>query len=244
MNFLSIFRSSPEKQIVKARKRVKEPHGDASVRVSACQKLAEMGTPEAIIALLDRFKITVSPATQDEAEKEQVLEWVVGHGRHSVQPLWQFLRTERQVYWPVRALREILSEDEFVASMEETLRHLWENSPASPEPQAQMIHVIEDLYSPGLEDVITRHLAERDDDLRLASIDYLMKHAGDKAREAILACYLDSQDRPRIKAHLLDCLSEHEWVVRGFRSAIEETLPSDYVLTRDGRIRRIGKHRS
>ena len=67
MSFLSIFKNSPEKQIAKARKRVKEPHGDASIRVAACQKLAAMGTLESIEALLDRFKITVAPATQDES---------------------------------------------------------------------------------------------------------------------------------------------------------------------------------
>ena len=241
MSFLSIFKNSPEKQIAKARKRVKEPHGDASVRVAACQKLAAMGTSEAIEALLDRFKITVAPATQDESEKEQVFQWLVSHDAKSVvHPLSRFLLAERQVYWPVKVLRAILAKEEFIDSMEKTLSYLLKNPPASPEPQAQMIRVIEDLHSPGLEEVITGHLRERDDDICLASIDYLMQHAGDQTRETILECYLDAQERPRIKAHLLDCLSEKGWVVRGFRSAVEKTLPAEYVLTRDGRIRRIG----
>jgi HEAT repeat protein len=240
MSFLSIFKNSPEKKIAKARKRVKEPHGDASVRVAACQTLAAMGTSEAIEALLDRFKITVAPATQDESEKEQVFQWLVSCDVKSVHPLSRFLRAERQVYWPVKALRAILAEEEFIDSMEKTLAHLQENPPASPETQAQMIRVIEDLHSSGLEEIITGHLRERDDDICLASIDYLVQHAGDQTRKTILECYLDSQDRPRIKAHLLDCLSEKGWVVRGFRAAVEKTLPAEYVLTRDGRIRRIG----
>ena len=240
MSFLSIFKNSPEKQIAKARKRVKEPHGDAAIRVAACQKLAAMGTLESIEALLDRFKITVAPATQDESEKEQVFQWLVSHDVKSVQPLSRFLRTERQVYWPVKALRTILAEEEFIDSMEKTLSHLLENPPASPDPQAQIIRVIEDIHSPDLEKIIKGHLGDRDDDICIASIDYLVQHAGDQTRETILECYLDFQERPRIKAHLLDCLSEKGWVVRGFRSAVEKTLPMEYALTRDGRIRRIG----
>ena len=241
MDLLSIFWPSPERQIAKARKRVKEPHGDASVRVGAAQKLAEMGTPEALRALLDRFQITVSPSVQDEEEKEQVLSWIVHHGEKTIPPLMQFLKTERQVYWPLRALREILSREELISRLEELLRYHWENPPASPEPQAQMIRSLRDLHSPGLEEVVRLHLQERDDDIRLASIDYLFELPEQDVREAILECYLDSDDRPRIRAHLLERLEQQRWSVRGYRPKIEETLPQEYALTRDGQIRRIGK---
>ena len=108
MNLLSIFRSSPEKQIEKARKKVKEPHGDSANRINAAYRLLEIGTPEAILALLDRFTIDVSPSSQDEEEKEDVLRQIVKRGEGAVSALINFLERERQVYWPVRALKEIL----------------------------------------------------------------------------------------------------------------------------------------
>ncbi len=241
MDFLSIFRVSPERQIAKARKRVKEPHGDASVRIGAAQKLHEMGTSEALRALLDRFQIAVSPSVQDEQEKEQVLAWVVVHGKTAVQPLIQFLKTERQVYWPLRALREILTREELISRLEELLRHHWENPPASPEPQAQMIRSLGELHSPGLEGIVRLHLEERDDDIRLSSLDYLLELPEQDAREAILECFLHSEDRPRIRAHLLEQLEKNGWKVKGYRRKIEDSLPEEYALTRDGQIRRIGR---
>ena len=48
MSIFSLFRGSPEKQLLKLRKKTKEPHGDASVRINAAYKLYEIGTPEAI----------------------------------------------------------------------------------------------------------------------------------------------------------------------------------------------------
>ena len=241
MDFLSIFRASPERQIAKARKRVKEPHGDASVRIGAAQKLYEMGTSEALRALLDRFQIAVSPLVQDEQEKEQVLAWVVVHGETTVPPLMQFLKTERQVYWPLRALREILTREELISRLEELLRHHWENPPASPEPQAQMIRSLGELHSPGLEEIVRLHLEERDDDIRLSALDYLLALPEQDVREAILGCFLHSEDRPRIRAHLLEQLEKNGWKVKGYRRKIEDALPETYALTRDGQIRRIGR---
>lgn len=241
MDLLSLFRPSPERQIAKARKRVKEPHGDASVRIAAAEKLHQMGTPEALRALLDRFQIAVSPSVQDEQEKEQVLFWIVEHGEEALDPLMRFLKSERQVYWPLRALREILDEKQLIARLEEILRYHWENPPASPEPEAQMIRSLGTLHSPGLEEVVRRHLDSRDDDIRLAAIDYLFEQPEDDVREDILECYLASEDRPRIRAHILEKLEEKSWSVKGYRPRIEETLPEQYGLTRDGLLRRIGK---
>ena len=237
MDILSIFRTPPEKQIRKARKRVKEPHGDAAVRINAGRRLWEIGTPEAILALLDRFTISSSPLVQDEEEKEDVLAWIVELGPKGVPPLKTFLKRERQVYWPVRALREILSEEELTASINEVLRYHWENPPASSEPKAQLIQLLEKLHSPELLETMRLFLEDEDDDVCLGTLDYLFGQPEEEVREAILQCYLDSEDRPRIRAGILDRLAEAGWGVRGHRPRVEESLPEGYTLTRDGSVK-------
>ncbi len=237
MDILSIFRASPEKQIRKARKRVKEPHGDAAVRINAARRLWEIGTPESILALLDRFTITSSPLVQDEEEKEDVLAWIVELGTKGVPPLKTFLKRERQVYWPVRALREILSEEEFTASINEVLLYHWENPPASSEPKAQLIRLLDRLHSPELLQTMRLFLEDEDDDVCLGTLDYLFGQSEEEVREAILQCYLDSEDRPRVRTSILDRLAEAGWRVRGHRPRVEESLPEGYTLTRDGTVK-------
>ena len=237
MDLLSIFRPSIEKQIQKARKRVKEPHGDAAVRINAARRLWEIGTPEAILALLDRFTITSSPLRQDEEEKEDVLTWIVEIGREAVVPLETFLKRERQVYWPVRALREILTEKELTASINGVLRYHWEYPPASSEPKAQLIRLLDELYSPELLETMLLFLQDEDDDVCLGSLDYLLDQPEEEVREAVLQCYLDSEDRPRIRAGILDRLVQSNWRVRGYRSRFEESLSDGYSLTRDGTVK-------
>ena len=239
MDILSIFRSSPQKQIEKLRKKVKEPHGDPAVRINAARRLFEMGTPEAIAVLLERFTINVSPSRQDEEEKEEVLRWIVSFGEKAVPPLRDFLKRERQVYWPVRALKGILSQEELIREINQILRYHWENPPASTEPQAQLIRAMHGMHSPELEETVRLYLQEKDDDVLLAALDFLFEQSGEESREAVLQCYLDSEDRPRLRAHILDRLAEKRWSVRGYRPKIEETLPESYTLTREGTVKRI-----
>jgi len=240
MDILSVFRRSPEKQIQKLRKKVKEPHGDASVREGAAQRLFQMGTVPAVRALLDRYTISVSPSVQDEREKTEVCSWLVQMGFDAVPPIIDFLKNERSIYWPIRALREILNESAFVEHVESLLRFHWENPPASALPKAQIIRSLEGLYSPELEQTIRLFLEDEDDDVRLAAIEYMLERPEDTAREWILETYLNSEDRPRVQNQILMSLVENGWTVRGYRPVIEASLPDMFALTREGRVRRVG----
>ncbi len=241
MSIFSIFIGSPEKQIQKLRKKVKEPHGDASVRVNAAYKLYEMGTPAAILTLLERLTISVSPATQDEEEKDQVLRWVVDLGQDALEPLKSFLRTQRQVYWPIRGLQELVSEAKVLEIIQETLQHLWESPPATTEPQAQMIQSVVGKSMPALTETVRRYLAEKDDDVTLAALEYLFQLPPDEARESVLETFLECADRPRVRGQILKKLARLGWSVKGFRAKIEESLPAGHVLTRDGAVKIIGQ---
>lgn len=240
MDIFSIFRRSPEKQIQRLRKKVKEPHGDASVRENAAQRLYEIGSAPAIRALLDRYTITVSPSSQDEREKAEVCSWLVRKGTEVVPPIIDFLKRERFVYWPFRALREILSGDELIKEVQKLLRFHWENPPASAFPKAQLIRSLEDLHSPGLEETVRVFLEDEDDDVRLGAIEYLLGCPEENARKWILETYLNSEDRPRIQMQILEHLVEKAWSVRGYRPAIEASLPDAFTLTREGRVKRVG----
>jgi len=240
MDLWALFQRSPERQIERLRKKVKEPHGDASVRQNAAQRLFEMGTEPALRSLLDRYKISVSPSVQDEQEKHQVHRWLVALGEKAIPPLIDYLKTERLVYWPAKALQDILSPEEQAEQFQSLLEFLWENPPASPVPKTQLLRALGDLYSPGLQEAVGRFLEDEDDDVRLSAILYLMDRPEEEAREAVLKCYLDSEDRPRVRNQILEFFMEKGWSVRGFRPAVEESLPEGFMLTRDGKVKRVG----
>jgi len=240
MDLLSFFKSTPEKQIERLRKKVKEPHGDPAVRQGAAQKLFSMGTDAALRALLDRFTISVSPSVQDESEKEEVFRWLVSLGQKAVPPLLAFLRNERFLYWPIKTLQEILTPEDLARELTNTLEFLWTNPPATPIPKTQIIRSLGALHTPALETAVRTYLTDQDDDVRLASVEYLIARPEEEVREAILQCYFDSSDRPRVRSQILELLVEKGWSVRGHKPAMEESLPFGFLLTREGKVKRIG----
>ena len=56
----------------------------------------------------------------------------------------------------------------------------------------------------------------------------------------MLKCYLDAEDRPRVRAQILERLAELGWKVTGFRAKVEESLPPGYTLSRGGTLRVLG----
>ncbi|MEE8348916.1 MAG: hypothetical protein V3R94_05050 [Acidobacteriota bacterium] len=241
MDLLSLFRSSPEKQVERFRKKVKEPHGDSATRMNAALRLREMGTPESILALLDRFTINVDPSGQDEEEKQEVLSWIVQMGEEAVPPILRFLKRERQLFWPVKALRHSVDEQEFAKRMNEVLMDHWKSPPASSDPTAQLIRLLEGLGTPELLSTIKLFLEDQADDVRLAALDHLFAQDEDEIRETILQCYLESEERPRVRSHILFGFVERRWSVKGYRSKVEETLSDGYKLTRDGLVQTVGR---
>jgi len=239
MSLLSFFQSTPEKQIARLRKKVKEPHGDAAIREGAADKLFRMATPESLRALLDRYTINVSPSTQDEREKSMVKSWLVDLGDRAVDPIIDFLKNERSVYWPVQILKEILAEEDFARELNNILLYLWDNPPATAFPKTQLIRSGEGLDSTDLISTVNKYLDDEDDDVRLAAIDFLIACREKDTREKLLECYLDSEDRARIRLQILERFAEKGWTVKGFRPQVEETLPENFALTREGKVKRL-----
>ena len=240
MDLWALFQRTPERQIERLRKKVKEPHGDPSVRQNAAQRLYEMGTEPALRALLDRYTISVSPSVQDEQEKNQVHHWIVVLGKKAIPPLMDYLKSERLVYWPAKALQDILEPNEQAEQFQFLLEYLWKNPPASAIPKTQLLRALGELHSPGLQETVSEYLGDEDDDVRLAAIQYLMDRPEEEAREAVLECFLGSEDRPRVRNQILEFFMEKGWSVRGFRPAVEESLPEGLILTRDGKVKRVG----
>ena len=88
-----------------------------------------------------------------------------------------------------------------------------------------------------LVEVVKLFLKDESDDVRLVTLDYLFEGEDENLREAILDCYLDSEDRPRVRNKILECLVSKTWSVRGYRPKIEKTLPDGYALSRDGKVK-------
>lgn len=227
-----------ERQIGRALKHAIQTHGDAAARVGAMERLASWKTPSSATALLRRFTIQVPQETMDLEEKQYTVRLLTEMGRVAVDPILNFIRSEPEVTWPMRALREILPPEEFIAALTESLENLGRSYTRWPEAKVAMIEHLPKEAFPQLRDTLLRFLDDEDDDVCIAAADYLAHHGDDEIRERLVETLLKAEFRPRVRGRILELFTDLELSVKGYRKKVEEIIQEPFYLTAKGTIKR------
>jgi hypothetical protein len=242
MEFLSkIFstQSGPSKrQIKRAIKQVTQIHGEAGTRVGAMERLASWRTPEAAAGLLRRFTVQTPQASMDLEEKQYAVKLLAQMGKEAVPPILQYLVTEPDVTYPVRALSQIFSPEEFHRSLTDILNSLSIGYTRWPEAKTVLIEHLSDEAFPQVHETVLRFLEDEDDDVCISAIDYLARNSDESMREKLLQVFLQSEARPRVRGRILDHFCEREWPVKGYRKKMEEAIALPFYLTAKGTVKR------
>jgi HEAT repeat protein len=202
------------------------------------ERVASWRTSEAAAALLRRFTVQTPQASMDLEEKQYAVRLLVQMGRVAVDPILSYLRTEPDVTYPVGALKEIFSPDEFHKSLTDILAGLSTAYTRWPEAKAVLIGHLSDEAYPQVADTVIRFLGDEDDDVCIAAIDYLARNGDEAVREKLLQVFLEAEARPRVRGRILDHLCEREWPVKGYRKRMEEAIALPYYLTSKGTVKR------
>ena len=227
-----------ERQIRRGIKQVTQTHGDPATRVAAMQRLAAWKTPEAATALLRRFTIQVPQETMDLEEKQYTVQLLTEIGRAAVAPIQNFLRTEAEVTWPVRALHEILPPEEYIAALKEALERLESAYTRWPEAKVVMIEHLPDEALGQVRETLLRFLEDEDDDVCIAAADCLARSGEDEVRERLIETLLGAESRPRVRGRIFELFCDREWAVKGYRKKVEEVIQEPFYLTAKGTVKR------
>ncbi|MGA2264608.1 MAG: HEAT repeat domain-containing protein, partial [Acidobacteriota bacterium] len=193
-----------ERQINRVLKQVTQTHGDPATRVAAMERLAGWKIPAAATALLRRFTIQVPQETMDLEEKKYTVQLLTEMGRAAVEPILNFLRTESEVTWPVRALREVLPGEEYLAALKDTLERLESTYTRWPEAKVVLIEHLPDEALPQVRETLLRFLEDEDDDVCIAAAYYLARNGDDEIRERLIETLLNAEARPRVRGRIFE----------------------------------------
>ena len=227
-----------ERQIKRVLKQVIQTHGDPATRVAAMERLAGWKIPAAATALLRRFTIQVPQETMDLEEKKYTVQLLTEMGRAAVEPILNFLRTESEVTWPVRALRELLPREEFLAALKDTLERLESTYTRWPEAKVALIEHLPDEASPLVRETLLRFLEDEDDDVCIAAAYYLARNGDEEIRERLIETLLNAEARPRVRGRIFELFCDREWGVKGYRKRVEEVIQEPFYLTAKGTVKR------
>jgi HEAT repeat protein len=138
----------------------------------------------------------------------------------------------------VRALQEILPQEEFISALQETLRQLGSSYTRWPEAKVVLIEHVPDEAFPKVLETMLGFLEDEDDDVCIAAAYYLSRNGDDDVRERLIETLLKTESRPRVRGRIFELFCDREWVVKGYRKKVEEVIQEPFYLTGRGTVKR------
>lgn len=249
MSFLSFFGKGPmsQKKVDKVAKLACNPFAQPDVRMREMQRLLEDGSTAALTGLLKRFAANASGSIADEDEKQYLEDAVTEVGDAVVPPLQQFIRTEKQLTYALRAYERIRGKEEAVRFFIEALERYGPDHHRSGEAKQQLVlQLSEYLADSRVLPALIPFLRDHGDDVRWAVID-MMEAAADldlvdealqqkAAAEMIeLVC---EECGPRIQKRAADVLCRREWRLLSAPEQLAPALNDSFFLDKKKYVRR------
>lgn len=242
MGIFGLFGGSREKREAKRirdlAKRSQEKYGDAAMRSKALENLKDIGTPEALAALLQRFTAKTEPGITDSEEKDYTVQLLTSFGEDAIVPVVEFLeRTDSGVSWGVRCLESLVGEDELIGAIAKILDRLSTQYARDPEKKVVLLKLLAEHRDERIAPTAAKFLDDPADDVRIAALSTLVAQGGGGQEEGVVECLLTAE-APRVKAACAQALADLGAAVPSRRDEVSASLPGGFRLGSDGIVRK------
>jgi hypothetical protein len=207
-------------------------------RQEAIQQLAAMGTADAVAALLRRFTFIIDPSITDQEEKEVAFGGIVKAGRDAIEPIRSFVAKAESLAWPMRVMKEIVTDEEFVGELLLWLSK-WDTEYAKfIDPKIQILVALEENKGPNVRAEVERFLLDVNEVARFHAVGALLVQAEPEAIGPLLDCLID-EESVRVKHRILDGFLTLGWTVpEEKRESVRKALPSGTTVDAVGYIKK------
>lgn len=206
-------------------------------RQEALEALAAMGTVDAAEALLKRFTFSIDPSITDQDEKELAFEGILKAGADALGPVRTFAAKAESLAWPMRILKALVSEDEYVKELLKWLER-WDTEYSKfIDPKLQLLSGLEDFKQDGIADGVEKFLEDVNEPARFHAVATTLVQDVDASER--LAKVLADEESVRIRNKISAGYVEKGWSVpEELREKVRAGLTSDYTLSSDGKIQK------
>ncbi|HEY0841004.1 MAG TPA: HEAT repeat domain-containing protein [Vulgatibacter sp.] len=225
------------KRIRDLAKKSQEKYGDPTGRSRALEGLRDIGSADAIAALLQRFTVHTEPGITDAEEKDYVFGMITSFGEKAVDPLVDFLRRSDSVAWAVRCLEEIVPQEELVRISTELLQRLASEYSRDPEKKVVLINRLSTIHDDRVPPAVAPFLEDASDEVIIAALANLVEQKASACADAIAACLVGAE-APRVRAAAAAALADLGTPVESRREELTAKLPAAFRIGPDAIVRR------
>jgi hypothetical protein len=207
-------------------------------RQEAIAALAEMGTPEAVTALLKRFTFTIDPSITDQEEKDGAFSGILRAGKDAVEPTRAFATKAESLGWAMRVVKDVLSEDEYI---EELLLWLarWDTEYSKfIDPKIQLLVTLEDHKNSKIAPAVEPFLHDVNESARFHAVATTLAQ-NDASTLVTLLRILPDEESFRVKTKIADGIAARAWAIpEDVRAETRKHLPPGFSIDGDGVLRK------
>ena len=232
--------SKDTRAVGKWSKRLMAKYQQTAERKRAIEALASIGSEEAVVALLRRYQYRTEATIVDEDEKEMVFHFVVQLGESAVPGLIQYIQNDTHLYWPIKALREIVGDEEAATQVLLALDGIDDSFGANRDRREQLVDNLRGLASDErvFERLVTM-VSDDDEEIVIRAIDGLSTRSGElEVTQAVVPLLLDDERSHRVRTMIMELMIQHEWNVKRFKRSLLGKIPDSYFIDDTGVVRR------
>ncbi len=245
LDFLFDKEAAEERRIKKLKKKLTNMYVQDAERQYAVEELREIGTPEAIQALLARFEETSHNHTTDPDEKQFVYTVLVDLGRRGevdvVQIITDYLKeADENINWPLKVLTDLVSYDEMVDVLAELLSALDIGYRRNPEKKQELMLRAAEFEDPRLAEEVIRFLEDDNETIRFLAVDAAMAQNEDDIVEEAMRERLRTEESLRTVQKITDIFVDNPaWTIpEDDQEEVEQNLPDGFGVHKKGHIYR------
>ncbi|MFT7621029.1 MAG: hypothetical protein ACI9WU_000190 [Myxococcota bacterium] len=221
-------------------KRLMNKYMQTAERKRAIEALTQIGTEEAIVALLGRYKYRTEATIVDEDEKQEVFEAVVALGENAIPALNTYIANETAIYFPCKALRRVVGDEVAAATILQSLSAVPDSFGANADRRQQLVDNLRDFSdNPVVYQTLLGLMEDEDEEIVIRAIDGLSARSGDRAVvEAIVPRILQEETSHRVRTLVMELMIEKGWNVKRYKKALTGIIPAHYFIDDTGVVQR------
>jgi hypothetical protein len=242
VGFMKFFSSEGKEQrsIERAGKKLMNKYHQTAERKRAIEILAGVGTEEAVVMLLKRYQYRTEATIVDEDEKEVVFLECVELGHRAVAGCKSYIETETGIYWPVKALRKIVGDEETTTHLLAVIDGIEDTFGVN---RARLEELVDNLrafaHDDRVYDRLVLFLENEDEEIVIRAVDGLSTRLDDPSVCAqVVPLLLDEDRSPRVRTMILELMIEQQWNVKRHKKQLTDHLPDNYWIDDTGVVRR------
>lgn len=220
-------------QLKRHAKRMVNLNATAEDREASAFWLAENGSAEAIVGLLNRFTVKYEQGMKDAAEKQAIYRLLADLGPKVVEPVREWVRGNQNFAQPLRLIEEFEGPEAAIELLLEMLAK--ENDPFKPEKKRQILIHLADFRDERIAAGVQPCLRDFDEGVRYAATDALLAQESFPGVHELLASVLADaeEDSNRMKVRIAEVFHQRRWPLGEHAAGVAAHPPHGWTV-KDG----------